>query len=136
MIALAIARSRGRRLGLDLSTRMAMNAVFAPDREPARCAPRHLPEPDLVDELKRIVSAKLQLFRIQFLRAASAGLSVLNEVDIQATDVSDAIVAAARLKFPPKTVAVRILDGESRIVFERRKSAKRAAINPVSVTVS
>ncbi len=37
LIALAIARSMGRRIGLDLSTRMAMNAVFAPDREPDKC---------------------------------------------------------------------------------------------------
>jgi hypothetical protein len=33
LIALAIARQTGRRIGLDVSTRMAMNAVFAPDRE-------------------------------------------------------------------------------------------------------
>ena len=40
LIALAIARQTGRRIGLDLSTRMAMNAVFVPDREPDRCRPR------------------------------------------------------------------------------------------------
>jgi tagatose-1,6-bisphosphate aldolase non-catalytic subunit AgaZ/GatZ len=39
LIALAIGRQAGRRLGLDVSTRMAMNAVFAPDREPARRKP-------------------------------------------------------------------------------------------------
>ncbi len=117
-------QGRGRlgRIGLDLSTRMAMNALFAPDREPDRCRPRHSPELDPVDELKRIVSAKWQLFRIQFLCAAPAGLSGLNEVEIRATDVSVAIVSAARLTFPPKTVAVRILDHESQIVFERRKA--------------
>ena len=125
LVALAIARQTGRRIGLDLSTRMAMNAVFVPDREPDRCRPRPSPELDPVDELKRIVSAKSQLFRIQFLCAAPAGLSVLNEVEIRATDVSVAIVSAARVTFPPKTVAVRILDHESQIVFERHKADRR-----------
>ncbi len=66
-----------------------------------------------------------RLFRIQFLCAAPAGLSVLNEVEIRATDVSVAIVSAARLTFPPKTVAVRILDHGSQIVFERHKADRR-----------
>ncbi len=98
-----------------------MNAPFVPDREPDRWRPRPSPELDPVDELKRIVSAKWQLFRIQFLCAAPAGLSVLNEVEIRATDVSVAIVSAARVTFPPKTVAVRILDHESQVVFERHR---------------
>ncbi len=34
-VALAIAHKTGKRIGLDTSTRMAMNAVFAPDREHA-----------------------------------------------------------------------------------------------------
>ena len=122
LIALVIARRTGRRIGLDLSTRMAMNAVFVPDREPDRCRPRPPAELDPVDELKRIVSAKSQLFRIQFLCAAPTGLSVLNEVEIRAKDVSVAIVSAANLAFPPKTVALRILDREGQAVFERRKT--------------
>ncbi len=125
LIALVIARRTGRRIGLDLSTRMAMNAVFVPDREPDGWRPRPSPELDPVDELKRIVSAKWQLFRIQFLCAAPAGLSVLNEVEIRATDVSVAIVSAARVTFPPKTVAVRILNHESQVVFERHKADRR-----------
>jgi hypothetical protein len=125
LIALAIARQTGRRIGLDLSTRMAMNAVFAPDREPDRCRPRPSPDLDPVDELKRIVSTKSQLFRIQFLGAAPTGLSVLNEVEIRANDASVAIVSAARFTFPPKTVAVRILDHESQIVFERHKADRK-----------
>ncbi len=125
LVALAIARQTGRRIGLDLSTQMAMNAVFVPDREPDRWRQRPSPERDPVDELKRIVSAKSQLFRIQFLCAAPAGLSVLNEVEIRATDVSVAIVSAARLTFPPKTVAVRILDHGGQIVFERHKADRK-----------
>src|SRR5271166_5537150 len=61
LVALAIARQTGRRIGLDLSTRMAMNAVFVPDREPDRCRPRPS-ELDPVDELKRIVSANRSCF--------------------------------------------------------------------------
>jgi hypothetical protein len=123
LIALAIARRTGRCIGLDLSTRMAMNAVFVPDRGPDRRRPRPSPELDPVDELKRIVSAKSQLFRIQFVGAAPGrGLTILSEVEIQASDGSAAIVAAANLAFPPKTVALRILDREGRAVFERHKT--------------
>jgi hypothetical protein len=76
LIARAIARQTGRRIGL------------APD------------------ELKRILAAKPQPFRIQFVGAApDRGLSILGEVEVQALDVSAAIVAAANLAFPPKTVA-------------------------------
>jgi hypothetical protein len=122
LIALAIASQTGKRIGLDLSIRMAMNAVFAPDREPDRWTPRPSAELDPVDELERIVAAKSQLFRIRFLCAAPTGLSLLNEVEIAATSVSDAIVSAARFTFPPKTVAVRILDHGGQIVFERQKA--------------
>jgi hypothetical protein len=44
------------------------------------------------------------------------------EVELQASDVSAAIVAAANLAFPPKTAALRILDREGQAVFERRKT--------------
>jgi hypothetical protein len=125
MIALAIASQTGKRIGLDLSTRMAMNAVFVPDREPAGQTPRPSAESDPVDELKRIVSTKSQLFRIRFLCAAPTGLSVSNEVEIQATNMSDAIVSAARLTLPARTVAVRILDHEGQIVFERHRAASK-----------
>jgi hypothetical protein len=119
---LAIAGQAGKRIGLDLSTPMAMNAVFVPDREPDRRTPRPSAELGPVDEFKRVASAKSQLFRTQFLCAAPSGLSLLNEIEIAATSVSDAIVSAARLTLPPKTVAVRILDREGQIVFERRKA--------------
>ena len=123
LIALAIARQTGRRIGLDLSTPMAMNAVFAPDREPAARKPRRHAKPAPLDELKRIRAAKPQPFRIQFVGAAPGrGPTLLSEVEIQASDVSAAIVAAANLAFPPKTVALRILDREGQAVFERRKT--------------
>jgi hypothetical protein len=49
----------------------------------------------------------------------------LGEVEFQASDVSAAIVAAANLPFPPKTVALRILDREGQEVFERHKADRR-----------
>jgi hypothetical protein len=126
LIALAIARQTGNRIGLDLSTRMEMNAVFAPDREPDERKPRSHSEPAPLDELKRILAATPLPFRIQFLGAApGSGLPVLSEVEIQALDVSAAIVAAANLAFPPKTMALRILDREGQTVFERHKSDRR-----------
>jgi hypothetical protein len=125
LIALAIASQTGKRIGLDLSTRMAMNAVFVPDREPDGRTPRPSVERVPVDELKRIVSAKSQLFRIQFLCAAPTGLPLLKEVEVAATSVSDAIVSAARFTLPPKTVSVRILDHEGQIVFERHRAARK-----------
>jgi hypothetical protein len=124
LIALAIGRSTGKRIGLDLSTPMAMNAVFVPDREPDKRTPRPSPKLNTANEV-RLVSAKSQLFRMQFLCATPTGLSVLNEVEIRAASVSDAIVSAARLTLPPKTVAVRIFDHEGQIVFERHKADRK-----------
>jgi hypothetical protein len=121
LIALAIARQTGRRIGLDVSTRMAMNAVFAPDRDPAGSKSRPGPQPNPPDE--RILAPP---FRIQFVGATpDRGLSILSEVEIEASDISSAIVAAAKLAFPPKTVALRILDREGQKVFERHKADRR-----------
>ena len=98
LIASAIARQTGRRIGLDLSTRMAMNAVFAPDREPDEHKPRPYSEPASLGELKRLLTAKPQPFRIQFVGAAPGrGLTILSEVEIQASDVSVAIVSPPQI---------------------------------------
>jgi hypothetical protein len=125
LIALAIARRTGRRIGLEVSTQMAMNVVFAPDRKPAEGKPQ--PDPaNPLSELKRILAATRQPFKIQFVGAAPGrGMSILSEVEILASDVSAAIVAAANLAFPPKTVALRILDREGQTVFERHKTDRR-----------
>ena len=49
-VALAVAHKTGKRIGLDTSCRMAMNAIFAPDRE--RAGDRR-PQPyGQVEELK------------------------------------------------------------------------------------
>lgn len=54
--ALAVAHKTGKRIGLDTSTRLAMNAVFAPDRE--RAAVR---EPQPFSELSRVARLKSSL---------------------------------------------------------------------------
>jgi hypothetical protein len=50
----------------------------------------------------------------------------LTEVEIQAADVSAAIVAAAKVALPPRTIGLRILDGEDREVFARQRADRRA----------
>jgi hypothetical protein len=122
-VALGIARKTGKRIGFDTSSRMAMNVVFAPDR-PARVrVPRSLPQIEPVEELERILSAPLQPFRIQFIGAGQSGTTVLlKEVEIEASGVSAAIVAAANEAWPIKTTRLRILDREGREVFDRQRA--------------
>ena len=76
-IALAVGRKSGKLVGLDTSTRMAMNAVFAPDRE--HDGDRQ-PQPfSRVDEPKSTLA--LKPFRLQFISSASdRGPSVVTEV--------------------------------------------------------
>jgi hypothetical protein len=123
LIALAIARSTGRRIGIDTSTRMAMNAVFAADREPPHKGRLHS-EPESSDELTRILTKKP--FRIQFIGTTpDRARPILKEVDFQGSDVSSAVVFAAKLDWPPKTTGLRIIDCEGREVFERHKADRR-----------
>ncbi len=126
-IATAIAHKFGRRIGVDTSTRMAINAIFAPDRKPASVRqPRPLSEPRQADELMRVLATKPQTFRIQFVGAGSdRGTSILKEVEIQASDVSAAIIAGTNLAWPPQTIGLRILDREAREVFGRKKAYRR-----------
>jgi hypothetical protein len=58
LIASAIARQTGRRIGVDLSTPMAMNAVFAPDREPDERKLRPHSQAAPLDEMKRILAPR------------------------------------------------------------------------------
>jgi hypothetical protein len=103
-----------------------MNAVFAPDREPDERKPRPHSDAAPLDELKRILAAKPQPFRIQFVGVAPGrGLTILSEVEIQASGVFAAIVAAAKQALPPKTVALLIADREGQAVFERHKTDRR-----------
>jgi hypothetical protein len=125
LVAKAIARKTGSRVGLNLSTQLAMNTFFVLDREPG--APRKArlrPEPELESQPKAPGVPIPQPFRIQFMGAGTDSTpSVLREDKIRASDVSAAIIAAAIAAWPPHTIALRILDREGHEVFGRQKAA-------------
>ena len=123
-VALAVAQKTGKRVGLDTSTRMAVNADFSTDGGGnPRSQPRDYSEIGQIEELNRILGAKPAPFRVLFIGdAPGRGTSVLKEVDLQVSDTSMAIVAAAKLEWPPHTVGLRIIDREGREVFERHKA--------------
>lgn len=131
LIAKAVARKTGSRVGLNLSTQLEMNTFFVLDREPGvahRARPR--PEPESEPEAERKPKAAgvptPQPFRIQFMGAGTDSTpSVLREDEIRASDVSAAIIAAAIAAWPPHTIALRILDREGHEVFGRQKAAGR-----------
>ena len=123
-VALAVARITGRWVGLDTSTRMAIDADFSANRgaDTLRRS-RPISELEAVEELTRVFQAKPQRFRIEFVGAApGGGLSILKEVGIDAPDASAAMVAAANLEWPPKTLGLLIFDRETRNVSARHKA--------------
>jgi hypothetical protein len=132
LVAKAIARKTGSRVGLNLSTQLEMNTFFVLDREPGAhreprfgLEPEPEPEPRPKREPKSAGVPTPQPFRIQFMGAGEAGPSVLREDEIRASDVSAAIIAAAIAAWPPKTIGLRILDSDGHEVFGRQKSAGR-----------
>jgi hypothetical protein len=128
LIARAVARQTGSRVGLNISTQLEMNTFFVLDREPGEVRRRHAfaeegaeYRPDGNDV------PTPQPFRIQFFGGGTeSGPSILREVEIRASDVSAAIIAAAAAAWPPKTVALRILDRHGLEVFGREKAGRRA----------
>jgi hypothetical protein len=124
LVARAVARKTGSRVGLNLSTQLEMNTFFVLDREPGlarEARPRPAPEPERQSKPADVPTP--QLFRIQFVGAATdAGPTILREDEIRASDVSAAIIAAAIAAWPPKTIALRILDRGGREVFGRQKA--------------
>ena len=85
--------------------------------------PPHQPpeETDPLDELMRIVSEAPSIpYRLQFLGAGTdRGPSILKEVDLRASEPSEAVREAARLRWPPRAIGFRLIDGEGREVFGR-----------------
>ena len=74
-------------------------------------------------ELKRVLDPKLHRFRIQFAGSSpDRGPSILTEVEIEVMDVSAAIIAAANIAWPPRTIGLRILDSEGREASAERRS--------------
>jgi hypothetical protein len=125
LVARAIARKTGTRVGLNLSTQLAMNTFFVLDREPG-VAHKARPRPEPESQPKAPGVPTPQPFRIQFMGAgADSTPSVLREDVIRASDVSAAIIAAAIAAWPPHTIALRILDREGHEVFGRQKAAGR-----------
>lgn len=123
-VALAIADKTSKRVGLDTSTRMPMNAIFAPDRKPVRA--REPSKLEQIRELTRILAPRREAFRIQFVGAMpDRRPTTLKEVEIRVADVSSAIIATAKLAWPAQTTGVRIIDREGHEVFSRQQADRR-----------
>jgi hypothetical protein len=126
LVAKAVARKTGSRVGLNLSTQLEMNTFFVLDREPdapRKARPRPDPEAEPERQTTTMGIPTPQPFRIQFMGAGTdAKPSILREDEIRASDVSAAIIAAAIAAWPPHTIALRILDREGHEVFGRRKA--------------
>jgi hypothetical protein len=83
-VALAVAHKTDERIGLDTSTRLAMNTIFAPDRGHPE---NRNPQPFSRANEQKGTSA-LQPFRLQFISLApDRGPSIVTELEIQASDV-------------------------------------------------
>jgi hypothetical protein len=118
LVAAAVAQKTGRQIGPDATTRMPTNPVFSPKRGQPAARRERAP----AEESKLAFAAALQHFRIQLVGAApDRGASILEDVEIRASDVSAAIIAAANLAWPPRTIALRILDGAGNEVFARQR---------------
>jgi hypothetical protein len=129
LVAAAVAQKTGRSIGPDVSIRMAKDAVFAPEGDPSAARERRSSAERVTeDESKRALPAALQQFRIQLVGAApDRGASILEDVEIQASDVSAAIIAASNLALPPRTIALRILDSTGNEVFARKRRERPGA---------
>jgi hypothetical protein len=127
LVALAAARVIRGRKDVDPLVRLAMNAVLVPDREVAASRkPRSISELSPADEATPVLPAATHPFRIRFVGAApDHGPITLGEVEIQASNVSAAIVAAANTIWPPRTIGLRILDCEGREVFAPQRANRR-----------
>jgi len=125
LVARAIARKTGSRVGLNMSTQLEMNTFFVLDRDPGDARKlRSFAEPESEQPPDHADVPSPQPFRIQYIGAGSdSERSLLREVEIRASDVSAAIIAAAVSTWPPKTIALRILDREGHEVFGREKAA-------------
>ncbi len=127
LVARAVARQTGCRIGLDISTQLEMNTFFVLDRDPGEAREsRSFAEPEPAHQPDRNGVPTPQPFRIRYIGAGTdSGQSLLREVEIRASDVSAAIIAASVSAWPPKTIALRILNREGHEVFGRQKAGRR-----------
>ena len=126
-VALAVVRLIGERHDVDPMAPPPLNGARVPDREAAAPRqPRSSPGRARAEELARVIAASTYPFRIQFVGAAPDRRPItLKEVEVEVADVSAAIVAAANIAWPPRTIGLRILDGAGREVFARQKVGRR-----------
>jgi hypothetical protein len=119
LVALAIARKMGKRMGLDTATRMATSADFARPLETTDLAPLS----DDVDNEQVDSQASIPPetphpanFRLQFLGVYSkgGGPAILAEVEVRAAVLSAAIREASRVAWPPQAIAFRVIEREGR----------------------
>ncbi len=121
-IALAIARKTGKPVGLDTSTRMAAEADFSPSEHGPEARSGPLEDIDPLHELMRIVSETPARppYRIQFVRReGERGTSILKEVRLNASDPSEAVREASRLRWPRHAIGFRLIDRDGQEVFGR-----------------
>ena len=121
-VALAVARKTGREVGLDTATRMAMDADFSVREGETAGGSEPFEEIDPLDELMRIVSETPARppYRIQFVGGeGERGTSILKEVRLNASDPSEAVREASRLRWPPRAIGFRLIDRDGQEVFGR-----------------
>ncbi len=129
-IALAIAHKMDKRVGFDTATRWASDAdlgSYPVTSAPAPPAP--VPDLDPLDELVRLTSqgARCGKYPIQFLGGGSDRQpTILDEVEVLASDVSTAIREAAHTPWPPRAVGFRIVDHDGREVLGRQEGNRRS----------
>ena len=92
-VALAVARKTGQTVGLNASTRIAMDA-------------------------KPVAQFRIQFFGVPTDRAPTT----LGELDLLALDALTAIRQAAHAAWPPGAIGFCVIDREGRAVFGRRKA--------------
>jgi len=121
-VALAVARKTGRKVGLDTTTRMGMDADFSVREGETAGESEPFEENDPLDELVRIVSGTPTRppYRIQFVGGeGERGTSILKEVRLNASDLSEAVREASRLRWPPRAIGFRLIDRDGQEVFGR-----------------
>jgi hypothetical protein len=126
-VASVIARRARERPGAEPSTGKKLDAGRGDGSESLRAsASSRFFEVDPVDELERILAAGPQCFRLQFFGLGpDLGPALVTETEIQASDASGAIRAAAEAAWPPQAVGLRVLDLDGREIFERLKADRR-----------
>jgi hypothetical protein len=80
-------------------------------------------EREEIADLVRILSAKPQQFRLQFLGPAhTTEPTVETETNLWAPDALAAVQAAVEASWPAEAIGLRIVDREGCTVFERRRA--------------